>query len=82
MQNFRLQKSLFFQPYIGSAAKSRPNERILKMRGREEKKGRGKEEKKRRKGGTNRESNGTIIKKNKKSVRIFFLCAVVIFGPI
>ena len=44
------------------------------MRGKEEKKGRRKAEKKGEKnGGTNR-------KKKKKSVRIFFLCSVVIFG--
>ena len=58
------------------------------MRGKEEKKGRGKEEKKRRKGG---EKMGTKSQKKKKKIKkkkkkrspcasfIFFLCAVVIF---
>ena len=49
------------------------------MRGKEEKKGRGEKEKKRRK------QLGTKSQKRKekgKSARIFFLCAVVIFGSI
>ena len=47
------------------------------MRGKEKKKGRGKEKKKKKK-----MSKQLGIKLQKKSVRIFFLCAVVIFGLI
>ena len=46
------------------------------MRGKEEKKGKEKEEKKRRK------DLGIKSQKKKKSVRIFFVCAVVTFGSI
>ena len=54
------------------------------MRGKEEKKGRGNEKKKRRKweNKSGIKSQKKNKKKKKKSVRIFFLCTVIIFGPV